>query len=274
MSAVVSVALATDADRAALERIRARSPESDPAVALPDVPVSRIPRHVAVIMDGNGRWASARGRPRTDGHRAGAASIRRTLVHAAKLGIEYLTLYSFSSENWSRPEEEVRALMELCIEHCHSEQAELSSSGVRVVVIGRREGLAADVVEALEFVERSTAECRRITVCLAINYGSRGEIADAARSLARDAAAGRITAESIDETAVSSRLYTAGMPDPDLLIRTGGEMRLSNYLLWQLSYAELHSSPVLWPDFSEGDLDAAVRDFATRHRKFGGLATP
>lgn len=271
MSTDTPAALATEADRAALERIRARSPESDPASFLPDVPVSRIPRHVAVIMDGNGRWASGRGLPRTDGHRHGALAIRRTLVHAARLGIEFLTLYSFSSENWRRPEEEVRALMELCIEHCHSEQAELSASGVRVVVIGRRAGLSSEVREALDLVERSTATCRRITVCLAINYGSRGEIADAARSLAMDVAAGRLAAESIDEEMVASRLYTAGIPDPDLLVRTGGEMRLSNYLLWQLSYAELHSTRVLWPDFSEADLNAAVRDFASRNRKFGGL---
>ncbi|MCC6426696.1 MAG: di-trans,poly-cis-decaprenylcistransferase [Phycisphaerales bacterium] len=253
--------------------MRVRNPDADPAGILPDVHPARIPRHIAVIMDGNGRWASGRGLPRTEGHRAGARSVRTILEESAKLGVEFLTLYSFSSENWRRPEEEVRALMELCIERCHGEQAELSSQGVRVRVIGRREGLPEDVLAALDFVEQATAGGERITLCLAINYGSRGEIVDAARALASDVAAGRLKTDQIDEAAIASRLYTAGMPDPDLLIRTAGEMRISNYLLWQISYSEIHVTDVLWPDFGAADLHAAIRDFASRHRKFGGVNT-
>ncbi len=258
--------------QAALARIKARNPDADPAGVLPDVHPVRIPRHIAMIMDGNGRWATARGLPRTDGHKAGAKAVRTALVACSALGVEYLTLYSFSSENWRRPEDEVRALMELCVQTCHSEQAELSSTGVRVRVIGRREGLPEDVTAALDFVEQATAGGSRITLCLAINYGSRAEIADAARSLARDVAAGTLAPDQIDEAALESRLYTAGIPDPDLLIRTAGEMRVSNYLLWQISYSELYVTPTLWPDFSAKDLHAAVREYAGRNRKFGGLA--
>ncbi|GMV26462.1 MAG: hypothetical protein AMXMBFR58_24930 [Phycisphaerae bacterium] len=261
-----------DADRKALEAIRRRNPDADPRKFLPDVPVTRIPRHIAIIMDGNGRWATSRGLSRSEGHRAGASSVRRALVRCAELGVEYLTLYSFSSENWRRPEDEVRALMELCVENCHSQQAELSSSGVRVKVIGRREGLPEDVLGALDFVEQATAGGNRITLCLAINYGSRGEIVDAVKSLARDVAAGRLGVDQIDEAMMASRLYTAGIPDPDLLVRTAGEMRVSNYLLWQISYSELCVTPVLWPDFTAADVDAAVREYASRNRKFGGLA--
>lgn len=255
-----------------LAALKARNPDADPQGLLPDVHPSRIPRHIAMIMDGNGRWATARGLPRTEGHRAGAKSVRSALVACAKLGVEYLTLYSFSSENWRRPEDEVRALMELCVQTCHSEQQELSSQSVRVRVIGRREGLPQDVQDALGFVESATASGSRITLCLAINYGSRGEITDAVRSLARDVASGTLKPEEIDEARLASRLYTAGMPDPELLIRTAGEMRISNYLLWQISYAEIHVTDVLWPDFSAADLHAAIRDYASRNRKFGGLS--
>lgn len=259
---------------AAIERMHGHNPGARPSEHLPDVHPARIPRHVAIIMDGNGRWATSRGLERKDGHRAGAQAVRSALSAAAKIGVEYLTLYSFSSENWRRPEDEVRALMQLCIDTCQSEQAELTSEGVRVRVIGRRDGLPEDVKGALDLIERMTAENRRITLCLAINYGSRGEIVDAAKSLAADVAAGKLDPAAIDEKLLESRLYTAGMPDPDLLIRTAGEMRVSNYLLWQISYSELHVTDVLWPDFGQNELHAAVRDYASRNRKFGGLTQP
>lgn len=258
---------------AAIGRMHTYNPEASPQEVLPEIHPVRIPRHVAIIMDGNGRWATGRGLERKEGHRAGAQAVRVALTAAAKLGVEYLTLYSFSSENWRRPEDEVRALMQLCIDTCQSEQTELASQGVRVRVFGRREGLPEDVRGALELIEHMTSGNRRINLCLAINYGSRGEIVDAARSLAADVAAGKLAPDAIDEGMFESRLYTAGVPDPDLLIRTAGEMRVSNYLLWQISYAELHVTDVLWPDFGAGHLHTAVCDYASRTRKFGGLST-
>lgn len=251
--------------------MRARNPEADPLRLLPDVHPGKIPRHVAIIMDGNGRWAQARGFPREVGHRAGAVSVRTVVEHAGRLGIEYVTLYSFSLENWKRPAGEIAALMQLCLVYLAGEEEALRRKSIRLRVIGRREGLPAEVVEAIDRVTRSTAGGTRGTLCLAINYGSRAEIVDAARSLAADAAAGRLVPQAIDERALESRLYTAGMPDPDLLIRTAGEMRVSNYLLWQISYAELHVTPVLWPDFGAADLDEAVRAYAARTRRFGAL---
>lgn len=251
--------------------IRKRSPRADPLRHLPDVHPARIPRHVAMIMDGNGRWALARGLPRALGHRAGAETVRRIVRACGELGIEQLTLYSFSAENWKRPDDEVAALMELCKAYLDAERESLVREGIRFRVIGRRHGLPDDVVAAIESVESATASGRAGTLCLAINYGGRAEIVDAARSLAKDAVAGSIDADAIDESAFASRLYTADMPDPDLLIRTAGEMRVSNYLLWQISYAELHVTDVLWPDFSVADFHEAIRDYAARSRRFGGL---
>jgi undecaprenyl diphosphate synthase len=255
-------------------RMRRRNPKADPLTHLPDVHPSRIPRHIAIIMDGNGRWAKAKGFPRMFGHRAGAASVRTVVEEAGRLGVEVVTLYSFSMENWKRPPEEIEALMLLCITYLEGEREHLKRENIRLRVIGRREGLPAPVVAAIEEVERATASCTGGTLCLAINYSARAEIADAARALARDAATGKLEPASIDEATVASRLYTAGMgdlADPELLIRTAGEQRISNFLLWQISYAEIHVTPVLWPDFSAADLHAAIRDFASRNRKFGGL---
>ncbi|MEX2219782.1 MAG: polyprenyl diphosphate synthase [Phycisphaerales bacterium] len=258
----------------AVERLRRRNPKADPLGILPDVHPARIPRHIAIIMDGNGRWARGKGFPRVFGHRAGAAAVRETVEEAGRLGVEVLTLYSFSMENWKRPAEEIEALMALCITYLEGEREQLIREEIRLKVIGRREGLPAPVVAAIEGVERATAGCTRGTLCLAINYSARAEIADAARALARDAAAGRLDPEAIDERAVASRLYTAALgdaADPDLLIRTAGERRVSNYLLWQISYAEIHVTEVLWPDFGRAALHAAVRDYASRSRRFGGL---
>lgn len=230
-----------------------------------------LPRHVAIIMDGNGRWAQHRGLPRVEGHRQGVTSVRRITEHAAQLGIEQLTLYCLSSENWRRPEAEVSFLMQLLGHYMIEERDLLMRQRIRLSVIGSREGLPADT---LADVDRTVELCKGndgMRLCLAINYGSRGEIVAAARSLARDAAAGRLDPESIDEAAFAARLTTAGMPDPDLLIRTAGEMRISNFLLWQISYAELWVTPVAWPDFAEAHFDEALADFAQRDRRFGGI---
>ncbi len=251
--------------------MHAYNPEADPLKALPDVPVAAIPRHIAIIMDGNGRWAKGQGLPRLFGHKAGAETVRRVLTEAAELGVEVLTLYSFSLENWKRPREEVEALMRLAVLYFAGEQDGLLKKGVRVRVLGRREGLPPDVLDAMDRVVAATAHNRRITLCLAINYGSRAEIVDAARAVAREVAAGRLKESEISEEEFAKRLTTAGLPDPDLLIRTAGEMRVSNYLLWQISYAEIHVTPTLWPDFGEAHLHAAIRDYASRSRRFGGL---
>lgn len=269
----MSVHAACPRAQAAIDRIRARLPEADPLGRLPDVHPERIPRHIAVIMDGNGRWATQRGFPRVFGHRNGALSVRRTVEEAGRCGVEIVTLYSFSTENWRRPAQEVDELMRLCIAYCEGEAEELSRRGIAVRVIGRREGLPVEALSALDrLVERTGVNRGRgPTLCLAINYGSREEILEAVRSVARDAAAGAIDPGDIDEAELEARLYTAGLPNPDLLIRTAGEMRLSNYLLWQISYAELYVTPTLWPDFNESCLHAAIREFASRRRRFGGL---
>ncbi|MFM7243894.1 MAG: isoprenyl transferase [Planctomycetaceae bacterium] len=232
----------------------------------------RLPRHVAIIMDGNGRWAQSRGLPRVEGHRNGVASVRRITEHCVRRGIDQLTLYCLSSENWRRPETELRFLMHLLEQYMVEERALLMRQRVRLAIIGRREGIPDDTLAAMDGTVELCAANDGMRLCLAINYGSRGEIADAARRLARDAAAGRLDPESIDEDTVAARLDTAGMPDPDLLIRTAGEMRISNFLLWQISYAELWVTPVAWPDFEERHLDEALAAFATRDRRFGGLS--
>jgi undecaprenyl diphosphate synthase len=236
------------------------------------VPRDRWPRHVAVIMDGNGRWAQSRGLPRAAGHREGVGTVRRVVTESARLGLEALTLYSFSSENWKRPADEVAALMLLCCEFLRLERPTMLRENIRFRRIGRRDGLPLEVLEELDATERATAHATGLTLCLALNYGSRTEIADAARALAREVAAGRRDPESIDEAAMADHLYTAGIPDPDLLVRTAGEMRVSNYLLWQISYAELHVTEVLWPDFTLAHLHRALADFACRERRFGGIS--
>ena len=233
---------------------------------------SEIPRHVAIIMDGNGRWAESRGLPRVAGHRAGALAIRPVLKRASELGVEVLTLYSFSSENWNRPTDEVDALMELCCEKLAQERESLVEMGVRLRRIGKREGLPKSVLQELDETEVATAGGRKITLALALNYGSRGEITEAVRSLAQRTLQGEIAPEDISEELISQSLYTADFPDPDLLIRTAGQMRLSNYLLWQLSYAEILFTSVLWPDFSPSDLEKTVQEYGRRCRTYGGIS--
>ncbi len=254
---------------AVLARIRQRSPKADPLSLLPDVHPARLPRHIAIIMDGNGRWARARGLPRSAGHAAGAESVRRVIETAGKLGIEVVTLYSFSMENWKRSAEEIDALMALCLKYLASECEGLLREGVRLRVLGRREGLPNDVLAALDHVVNATRGGTTATLCLALNYGGRAEIVDAVRAIAAKVAHGRIDPAAIDDQIVSDHLYTAGLPDPDLVIRTAGEMRISNYLLWQISYAELWVTDVLWPEFGGAELCAAIRDYAARTRRFG-----
>jgi len=230
-----------------------------------------IPRHIAVIMDGNGRWARERGKPRGEGHRAGAESVREVIDGCRELGVEYLTLYAFSSENWKRPADEVGALMDLLDRFLDEKEKELEKQNVRLITIGQLERLPETTRIKLDRLREQTKNHTDLTLVLALSYGSREEIVKAARSLAEDAAAGRIDPHDIDTAAFESRLETAGIPDPDLLIRTSGEMRISNFLLWQISYAEIVILRKNWPDFRKDDLKAAVSEYQRRHRRFGGL---
>lgn len=230
---------------------------------------AKIPVHVAIIMDGNGRWAKARGEERNYGHINGIESVRKCLKAARKSGVRYLTLYTFSTENWGRPQNEVDALMELLCDCVIRESEELRSEGVRVVVIGCRSKLSERVRNHLDQIERETAGGDKLTAVLAINYSSRSEIARAARILAERSAEGSIRPEDITEESMEENLYTLGIPDPDLLIRTGGEQRLSNFLLWQAAYAELYFTPVMWPDFGEEQFAEALAEFGRRERRFG-----
>jgi undecaprenyl diphosphate synthase len=231
----------------------------------------RVPSHIAIIMDGNGRWASGRHLPRVAGHRAGARSVREAIAAAIELGIRYLTLYSFSSENWSRPQDEVNKLMSLFVEVLESELENLQAHGVRVRLIGRNEGLPASTLEAYRRAEEETSGNEVLDLVVALNYGSRQELVDAARELSRRVSDGEMAPSDIDEEALSSALYTAGLPDPELVIRTSGEFRVSNFLLWQIAYAELWVTEVLWPDFGREDFLDAVLDYQGRERRFGGV---
>ena len=228
-----------------------------------------LPRHVAIIMDGNGRWAQERHLPRAMGHRSGMKAVREVVEGALDAGLEVLSLFAFSRENWQRPITEVSALMSLLEEYIARETDELAANGVRVHVIGELERLAPPAARAVARVTSETARNDKLRLNLFISYGARAEIARAARELAVDAAAGRIDAGAINEQALAERLLTADCPDPDLLIRTSGEQRISNFLLWQIAYAELYMSPVLWPDFSRRDLYEAILDFQSRDRRFG-----
>ena len=235
------------------------------------IPPERMPRHVAIIMDGNGRWARRRGQPRVFGHEAGAVIVREIVTHAAQLGIGALTLYSFSTENWNRPLDEIAHLMDLYVRYLIKERDTIMSNNIRMIQIGRRSGLPDEVLHELDETVSASANNTGMTLCLALNYSSRNEIIDAVQSIAYDAATGKLQPDKIDEQLISDRLYTAGLPDPDLLIRTAGEMRVSNFLLWQISYAELWVTRKCWPEFRPPDLHEALRDFAERDRRYGGL---
>jgi len=232
---------------------------------------ARLPRHIAIIMDGNGRWAQERGRERIFGHMEGVKSVRRTIEECCRLGIEQLTLYCFSTENWKRPAEEINFLMTLLKEYLIKERAEIMEQNIRFTVIGRRDGLPDYVLTEMDENINVSAKNTGMTLCLAINYSGRTELVDAVRNIAHQARGGMIRPDDIDETTIDESLYTAGMPEPDLLIRTAGEMRISNFLLWQISYAELWVTEKCWPDFDEATLRQALHDFAKRERRFGGL---
>jgi undecaprenyl diphosphate synthase len=232
----------------------------------------RIPRHVAIVMDGNGRWAKRRGLRRTDGHSAGEEALFDTVEGALDLGLGWLTVYAFSTENWRRPLDEVRFLMNFNEGLLLRRRDELHERGVRVRFAGRRGGRVPNrLLQRIEEAEALTRRNRRLTLVIAFNYGGRAELADAARSIAREAAAGRLDPKKVDERVLARHLYLPDAPDPDLLVRTSGEYRLSNYLLWQLAYAELYFTDVLWPDFRREHLFEAVRDYQSRERRFGGL---
>ncbi len=228
-----------------------------------------VPRHIAIIMDGNGRWAEAQGLPRVAGHEEGARSVRTITRYCRKLGVEAVTLYSFSTENWGRPDDEVTALMGLLLRYLVQEREEILGNDIRLVHSGQAERLPPGVQEALFELERDSADCEGMVLNLALSYGSRQEILRAVQAVATEVADGSLSVDDIDEAALERHLYTAGLPDPDLLIRTSGEMRLSNFLLWQIAYAELYVTQTPWPAFREEQLDAALADFARRQRRFG-----
>jgi undecaprenyl diphosphate synthase len=234
-----------------------------------DDDTSRLPNHIALIMDGNGRWAQARGQERGEGHRAGVEALRRIVKESSDLGVHHLTVFSFSTENWGRPRTEVSFLMSLLERYIESDLADLHSEGVRVRVIGRREGLSKKICSLIDRAESLTANNNRLFLQIAFNYGGREELADAASRLARRAANGTLDPELINADVLAGELLTAGMPNPDLIIRTSGESRLSNFMLWQSAYAELYFTDVLWPDFSRADLEAAIAFYADRDRRFG-----
>ena len=232
-----------------------------------------IPRHIAIIMDGNGRWAGERGLPRSAGHQAGMASVRETVEGCLQAGVEVLTIFAFSQENWQRPAAEIEALMALLEEYIAREGSELREKGVAVRMLGELDRLTPAARGAIDRIEAMTAAGGALALNVCISYGSRAELVRAARQLAERVQRGEMAPNAIDETALSAELYTAAWPDPDLLIRTSGEMRVSNFLLWQLAYAEFHITPVLWPDFTRDDLFSAILDYQNRDRRFGRVST-
>src|SRR5262245_38687254 len=232
---------------------------------------ARLPRHVAVIMDGNGRWAQQRGLPRIEGHRRGVASVRATIEEGCRLGLGQLTLYCLSVENWKRPQAELDFLMTLLREYLILERAEIMEQNIRFTTIGRRHGLTPEVIREIDENIRLSSNNPAMTLCLAINYSGRADLADAVKNIGQQVKAGKLDPDNIDETTIGDNLSTAGMPEPDLLIRTAGEMRVSNFLLWEISYAEIWVTPKCWPDFDEATLREALRDFSKRERKYGGL---
>jgi undecaprenyl diphosphate synthase len=231
-----------------------------------------VPQHIAIIMDGNGRWAQARGLPRIAGHRRGAEAARRAVIAAAELGVPYLTLFGFSSENWKRPPAEIQDLMGLLRHYLRGEIAELHRNGARLKVIGELARLPTDIIDLIDHAEAVTRDNTRITVTMALSYGGRAEIVAAMRAIAQQVAEGRLAADAIDEDCLAGHLFTSDIPDPDLLIRTSGELRISNFLLWQCAYSELVFIRTLWPDFSKSDLELAIGEFRSRERRYGASA--
>jgi undecaprenyl diphosphate synthase len=246
-------------------------PETLDRIVTAGLDPARLPRHVAIIMDGNGRWAQQRGLPRIEGHSRGVKSVRSTIEECCRLGIGQLTLYCLSVDNWKRPQAELDFLMTLLHRYLLAEREEIMEQNIRFTTLGRREGLPDQILSEVDENMRLSQSNTGMILALAINYGGRTEVVDAFRTLAADVRSGKLAPEDIDETTVSDALYTAGMADPDLLIRTAGEMRVSNFLLWQISYAELWVTDKCWPDFDTATLHQALREYAARTRRFGGL---
>jgi undecaprenyl diphosphate synthase len=236
-----------------------------------EVPPDKRPRHVAVIMDGNGRWAQQRGLPRIEGHRHGVGSVRRTTEECVRLGIEHLTLFCLSSENWKRPREELDFLMHLLEQFMIEQRSAILEHNIRLEMIGRRDGIPEEVLREVDKTIEMSRDNAGLVLCLAVNYGGRAELLDATQQIARRVKRGELAPEDLTEQDIADHLYTAGRPDPDLLIRTAGEMRLSNFLLWQISYAEIWVTSQPWPEFDEQQLRRAIGEFAARQRRFGGL---
>lgn len=232
----------------------------------------KVPAHVAVVMDGNGRWATLRGLSRTEGHRKGAEVARQTVETAKELGISYLTLFVFSSENWNRPADEVADLMDLLRYYLKKETAELHKNGARIMIVGDRERLPIDIVKLIENAETLTKDNKKITVALAVSYGGRQDIVYAAKQLARQVQAGEVDVTKVTEESFAQNLMTRGIPDPDLMIRTSGETRISNFMMWQLAYTELYFTDTLWPDFSKKEMEQAISFYNSRDRRYGGLS--
>ena len=232
---------------------------------------SRLPDHIAVIMDGNGRWAQQRNLPRISGHRAGIRAVREIVEGAAELGVQALTLFAFSTENWKRPADEIEALMELLKDYIDRELSTLVDNDIRFIPIGRLYQLPPSVQEKLDVARRTTSQCRGMRFFIALSYSGRADITDAVRRLGQDVATGRVQPDEISESLIDAYLYTAGTPEPDLLIRTSGELRISNFMLWQLAYTELWFTPILWPDFRKRHLYMAVLDFQKRERRYGAV---
>lgn len=231
--------------------------------------MGRVPRHIAIVMDGNGRWATLRKRPRAFGHRAGVQAVRRAIESCIRAGVEALTLFAFSSENWSRPAGEVRHLMDLFLRALRKEARELAANGVRMQIIGERNRFSADLQAAMSAAEAAAPDAPRLTLNIAVNYGGRWDIVSAARALAREVAAGQLDPEAIDQERFEQALSLKALPEPDLFIRTGGEARISNFLLWHLAYTELYFTSVLWPDFDDAAFALALAEYAQRERRFG-----
>lgn len=240
-------------------------------ICLADIDLDRVPRHISCIMDGNGRWATARGMSRTEGHKAGIVSLREVITTAVRLGVDVLSAYAFSTENWNRPQHEVNVLMHLFAKTFIDELPLLKRENVRVVFLGDIEALPKKTRDVFEYGLSECAEHTGMVLALAVNYGARAELARAARMIAEDVAQGKLSVDEIDEDAVASRLYTAGLPDPELVIRTSGELRISNYLLWQVAYSEFFITDTFWPDFDRWGMLRAIASFQGRDRRFGGL---
>ncbi|MEW6207707.1 MAG: isoprenyl transferase [Acidobacteriota bacterium] len=254
-----------------MRRVHQRADHAREEFLLSQLDPARMPAHVAIIMDGNGRWAANRNLPRVAGHRAGATAVRRTVETAARLGLDHLTLYAFSTENWKRPQSEVSALMSLLKKFLRKELATLQKNNIRFRMIGRTAGLDSIVLEEIRKAQQATARNTGLSLNIALNYGGRAELIDACRQIGWEVAAGRLNPDRIDEEMIARKLYTSEIPDPDLLIRTSGEMRVSNFLIWQIAYAEIYVTETLWPDFDASELLAALIEYQNRDRRFGGI---